>query len=91
METQTETIKRFESVGSEFEFVKFKDLSKEERDNHKNEMNNENDLVIIQKSFNPGFHILPLKNSDFIGFIVNKLIEENSQKREILRHPFSSF
>ena len=88
---EIENIKKFESVSGEFEFVKFRDLSQEEKDKHNGDINNENDLVIIQKSFNPGFHIFPLKNSDFVGFIVNKLIEENNQKRELLRHPFSSF
>jgi len=86
-----ENIQEFESVSSEFEFVKFKDLSEIEKSNHKFDISTENDLVIIQKSFNPGFRIFPLRNSDFIGFIVNKLIEEDIQKREILRNPFSSF
>jgi len=86
-----ENIQEFESVSSEFEFVKFKDLSEIEKNNHKFDISTENDLVIIQKSFNPGFRIFPLRNSDFIGFIVNKLMEEDIQKREILRNPFSSF
>ena len=90
MEDQIELIKKFESASGEFEFVKFKDLSTTEQKRFSGS-DNENELVIIQKSFNPGFHIFPLKNNYFIGFIVNKLIEENSQKRELLRNPFSSF
>ncbi len=85
------TIKEFESAGSELEFVKFRDLSEIEKSNHRLNISNERDLVIIQKSSNPGFNILPLRNSDFIGFIVGKLIEEDNQKRELLRNPFSSF
>ena len=90
MESKLEKIKKFESMGSEFEFVKFKDLSQEEQSKHRNEINGD-DLVIIQKSFNPGFNIFPIRNNDFIGFIINKLIEEDESKKDLLRNPFSSF
>jgi len=90
MESELEEIKKFESMSSEFEFVKFKDLSQEEQSKHENEINREG-LVIIQKSFNPGFNVFPIRNNDFIGFIINKLIEEDESKRELLRNPFSSF
>lgn len=91
MQDRIEQIKKFETRGNEFEFVKFRDLSLEEQEKHRSGVNNENDLVIIQKSFNPGFNVFPIKDSDFIGFIINKLIEKNGRKGDLLRNPFSTF
>lgn len=91
MQERISQIKEFETKGNELEFVKFRDLSLEEQKRHRSGVSNENDLVIIQKSFNPGFRVFPIKDSDFIGFIINKLIEENDRKSNLLRNPFSTF
>ena len=91
METQLAKIRKFESHSSEFEFVRFGDLSQIERAKHKGNVIGDNNLVIIQKSFNPGFNVFPIKDNDFVGFLINKLIEEDESKRELLRNPFSNF
>lgn len=85
MAVEENTIKEFQSICGDVEFARAEDLAPEIQ----KEIDMKEGLVIVQKSINPGATFLPIKDNDFVGFLINELI--NDGRKEELREPFKDF
>ena len=76
----------FNTHCNRFEFSRVENLSIEEQA----KVGKGGDLVIIEKSINPGIKIELVKNNDFVGFLIEKMFA-SGVKKESFDEPFSGF